>query len=242
MDNLETMWNGNLVRPTLYCILRGFQQGRGPALAGIVGPVLFWTVLLILGQTQPDYNAFRYDISLLALGAVGWAQTANFIIFGLLIMAFQGGLQRAVAPGRAWGPSNVLALASGAALVAIAIFPTDPPDTWTAHGTVHLGIVAVLAVLLPIVCLVMAGKVRHHPTWRRYTRFSILTGALTGVLTLVLLLAWGGAWRVLHPWIGLYERAVFAVPSAWMGVMAIHLMKNSSTDDLSVATDSQHTA
>lgn len=106
MDTLETIWNGNLVRPNLDCVLRRFQRGRGPAVAGIVAPVSFWTVLMILGQTQPAYNAFRHDISLLALGAVGWAQTANFIIFGLLIMAFQGGLQRAVAPGRTWGPTN----------------------------------------------------------------------------------------------------------------------------------------
>ena len=91
---------------------------------------------------------------------------------------------------------------------------------------VHLGVVAVLALLLPIVCFMAAATVKRLAPWRGYARFTILTGMLTGMMTLVLLLVWGGAWRALHPWLGLFERAVFAVPSVWMGVMGVRLMKN----------------
>src|SRR5690348_13576751 len=159
MGNLDR-WNGNPSRSSRYCALRRFLRGRGPALAGIAGPILFWSILTILGQVQPAYNAVKHDISLLALGADGWTQTANFIIFGLSIMVFQRGLQEAVAPGRAWGSMSILAFAVGLALAAMAIFPTDPPGTGTAHGAVHLGVVAVLALLLPIVCFITAGKMK----------------------------------------------------------------------------------
>lgn len=218
--------NGNLSRPSLYCALRLFLRGHGPALAGIAGPILFWSVLIVLGQLQPDYNAFRFDISLLVLGPNGWTQTANFIVFGLSIILFQRGLQEAVLPKKTWGPMSVLALASGLALVAMAIFPTDPPGLWTTRGAVHLGIVAVLALFLPVTFFVTAGEVKRHPSWRRHAGFTALTGFLTGILALMLLLAWSGAWRALHPWLGLFERAVFAVPSVWMGVMGIRLLKN----------------
>jgi len=198
----------------------------GPGLAGLIGPPLFWTVLTVLGQTQPAYNALRYDISLLALGPYGWTQSANFVIFGLSIIVFQRGLDDELAPGEARGPLAVfLAFASGLALVAMAIFPTDPPGTWTARGTVHLGIVASLAVLLPTICFATAGKLKRHSLWRGYARFTVLTGVVSGILTVLLLLAWGGMWQPLHPWIGLYERAVFVVPSIWMGVMGVRLMK-----------------
>src|SRR5208283_36497 len=110
----------------------------------------------VLGQTQSAYNAFRSDISLLVLGANGWVQTANFMVFGLLIIAFQAGLQRAIAPGSAWRAINILAMASGLGLVSIAVFPTDRVGTWTTHGAIHLGVVAALAVLLPLSCLVTA--------------------------------------------------------------------------------------
>lgn len=202
----------------------------GPGLAGLVGPPVFWTVLTVLGHIQPTYNARRSGISLLVLGPYGWTQSVNFVVFGLSIMVFQRGLEDALSPGEVRGPiAGFLALGSGLALVAMAIFPTDPPGTWTARGIVHLGIVAVLAVLLPTVCFVTAGKLKRHPSWSRYARATTLTGALTGILSLMLLLAWGGAWQPLRPWIGLYERAVFVVPSIWMGVMGVRLMRDGPT-------------
>src|SRR6516164_7037896 len=200
MDNLDR-WNGNRFRSSRYCALTRFLRARGPAVAGIAGPILFWSVLIILGQVQPAYNAVTHDISLLAIGDEGWTQTTNFIVFGLSIIVFQRGLVEAIAPGRAWGSMSILAFASGLALVAMAIFPTDPPGIWTAHGAVHLGVVAVLALLLPIVCFMAAAKVKRLAPW-----------------------------RALHPWLGLFERAVFAVPSVWMGAMGVRLMKNRGNE------------
>lgn len=200
---------------------------RGPALAGVVAPILFWSVLTILGHTQFGYNAFQSDISQLALGANGWVQTANFAVFGALVMVFQGGVQRTVAPGRVWGTINVLAMACGLGLVTIAVFPTDRVGTWTMRGAIHLGVVAALAVLLPLSGLAMAAHVRPDRAWRGYALFSVLVGALTSSLTLVLLLVWSGLWRASHPWLGLYERIAFALPSGWMEVIAIRLLRLS---------------
>lgn len=176
---------------------------------------------------QSGYNAFRSDISLLALGPGGWMQTANFVVFGILIVAFQGGVQRTVAPGRVWSAINIIALACGLGLVSIAVFPTDRVGTWTTSGTIHLGVVAALAALLPLSCLAMAVEVRPDPAWRGYCVFSVLVGVLTGLLTVTLLLVWSGLWRASHPWLGLYERIVFALPSAWMEVVAFRLLRLS---------------
>ena len=198
----------------------------GPALAGIIGPILFWLVLIVLGQTQSAYSAIRFDISFLALGANGWAQTVNFAVFGLSVMIFQGGLQRAVAPRKAWGVIDVLVLAFGLGLLAIAVFPTDRLGTWTIHGIIHLCIVAALALLLPLICLMTAARLKPHASWRGYAEFSVLIGVVVAVLTVMLLLAWSGIWPALHPWLGLYERMVFALPALWMEIMALRLLKN----------------
>ncbi|HEV2282283.1 MAG TPA: DUF998 domain-containing protein [bacterium] len=205
--------------------LIGFAHVRGPALAGVVAPILFWSVLTILGQTQVGYSAFRSEISLLALGANGWVQTANFIVFSILIVAFQRGLQRTVAPGKIWGAINVLAAAVGLALVSIAVFPTDPIGTWTLRGAVHLGAAAALAVLLPLSCLATAAQVGRDRAWRGYAAFSVLIGVLTGVLTAILLLVWSGLWRASHPWLGLSERIAFGLPCVWMETIAIRLLR-----------------
>jgi hypothetical protein len=191
-----------------------------------VGPAVFWGVFTALGMVQPGYNPFRYEFSLLVLGAHGWSQTANFVAFGLLVVAFKGGLQRAIAPGRRWGPILILALAFGAGFVLLAIFPTDPPGARTLHGLVHLVTVAALVLLFPAACWVVARALGRHTAWHGHAWFTMAAGALT----LALLMAWGGAWRALHPWLGLYERAVFAVPSVWMEVTGIHLMRVPQAD------------
>jgi len=208
-------------------VWRPLVHVRGPALAGIAGPVAFWSVLSILGRTQSGYSAFRSDISLLALGPSGWMQTANFVVFGLLIIAFQGGVQRTVAPGRVWGAINIIALACGLALVAIAVFPTDRVGTWTFGGAVHLGVVTALAVLLPLSCVAMAVEVKPNRAWRGYAVFSVLVGTVTGLLTVTLLLVWSSLWHASHPWLGLYERIAFGLPGVWMEVIAIRLLRLS---------------
>jgi hypothetical membrane protein len=202
------------------------MDGRGPALVGILGPLIFWGVLITLGQTQPTYDATRSDISLLALGANGWIQTVSFAVFGLSIVGFQAGLQRAVT-GKVVGPIAVLAVMCGGGLIAIAIFPTDLPGVWTVHGSVHLGVVAILAALLPVSGFVTAGKMTEHSSWRRYALPTRLTAGLTGALAVLLLVVWGGAWAGAHRWLGLFERAVFLVPSLWMEITALHLLTRS---------------
>lgn len=206
---------------------RRFVRVRGPALAGVVAPVLFWSVLTTLGQTQFGYNAFQSDISQLALGANGWVQTANFIIFGALIIVFEGAVQRAITPGRVWGAINILAIGCGLGLVLIAVLPTDRVGTWTIRGAIHLGVVTTLAVLLPLSCLVTATYVRPDRAWHGYALFSVAVGVLTASVTAILLLVWTGLWRASHPWLGLYERIAFALPCAWMEVVALRLLRLS---------------
>ena len=57
----------------------------------IAGP-LFVVIFLVEGATRTGYNPLRHPVSSLALGNFGWMQTANFIVAGLLMVAFALGL------------------------------------------------------------------------------------------------------------------------------------------------------
>lgn len=201
---------------------------RAAALAGVIGPTVFWCVLIVAGLARPGYNPSGAEISLLALGSNGWVQTASFVVFGLLIVVFQAGLLRAVAPGSIWRPLNVLAISPGLALVSLAVFPTDRTGgIWTIHGEIHLGVVGAMAILLPLSCLAAAQEMKSNQAWRGYGQFSVLIGAATSACAVALLLVWIGWWPASHPWLGLYERAAFALPSLWMEVIAIRLLRLS---------------
>lgn len=95
--------------------------------AGGVGGLLITAVSLLLALTCPGFDPARHANSLLVLGDWGWVQTTNFIVCGLLLIAFGAGVWRVAAgvwSGRIAGACVVLyGLLAG---VVAGINPTDP--------------------------------------------------------------------------------------------------------------------
>ena len=137
---------------------------------GVIGPVLLVVLFLIEGAIRPDYDPKRVFVSQLSLGEGGWLQIANFVVSGLLIVAFAFGLRRAVSSGRAsrWGP--ILVGLVGLGLIVSGAFVTDPalgypPGTppglsqhpsW--HGSIHLLGALLVFAGLPIASFVFARR------------------------------------------------------------------------------------
>ncbi len=88
---------------------------------GTLGGILFATVYLIEGATRPGYIAWQQAISALSLGAGGWAQQVNFVIFGALTLCSVIGWRRALLLGPASLGYPVLKAASGIGLMSIQI-------------------------------------------------------------------------------------------------------------------------
>jgi hypothetical protein len=127
-------------------------------LCGAIAGPLFILTVLVQDFTRPGFNPRLEPLSLLALGAWGWVQIANFVLAGALNLLYAGGLWRRLHPGRAgtWGP--LLIGAYGLSLIAVGVFRTDPADgfppgvaaathpSW--HGAIHaLGALIVFVLL-----------------------------------------------------------------------------------------------
>ncbi|KAA9373687.1 DUF998 domain-containing protein [Microbispora cellulosiformans] len=89
---------------------------------GLVAGPLFTAAYLTEGALRPHYRSLRHPVSSLAIGDRGWIQTVNFLVGGLLSLAFAVGLWRA-GPSH-WGASLVGGWAIG--LLCAGIFRTDP--------------------------------------------------------------------------------------------------------------------
>ena len=83
------------------------MTARTLALAGIIGPLLFITLVVVQGFLQPEYSHVVLPISALAAWPTGWIQNLNFYVAGALMMAFAYGLHRSDKPrprnAGAWG-------------------------------------------------------------------------------------------------------------------------------------------
>jgi Protein of unknown function (DUF998) len=144
------------------------QTFRPGTLAGAVAPYLFLLGAVGISRLEEDFmDALGWEVwpSGLALGPHGWLQTANFVVFGLLLIAFAWAVAAIPARRSAMTAAPVLLALAGVAATMLA-FETDPPDadeTW--HGIVH-GI----AYLIWLGSIVLAypliwWRVRRHPAW-----------------------------------------------------------------------------
>lgn len=201
---------------------------------GVLGSVLFTGTFLVEGATRPGYDPWRQPISALSLGAHGWVQSVNFIVFGLLLGCFAVGLRAALAPGvgSRWAPRLQAVAALG--LIIDGVFAQDPglgyppgtptPTTPTVHGLLHLLGATLAFTALPARCFVLArrfAKESHaEPRWRGWATYSVATG----VLFLVLLAAFGMAGGAQAGPAGLFEKLASIVMSVYGISLAARLL------------------
>ena len=194
---------------------------------GVMGPVLFVLVFLVLGWTRSDYDPVRHFVSTLSLTDEGWQQIANFVITGILFICGGVGLRRAMrdGPGSRWGP--ILIGLSGVALVLAGIFVTDPangyppgapagiPTTSSWHGTIHDFASLFVFLGLPIASFVVARRFRGDGSpWALYS-----VGSGVGMLAGFVLMF------VLQDWIGLIQRIAVIIGFGWVALLCLRFRR-----------------
>ncbi|MGN9843945.1 DUF998 domain-containing protein [Nonomuraea sp. H19] len=202
--------------------------GSGVA-AGVLVPVLLWAD----GATRPGYSLWHHGASQLGTGERAWLQTVNFVLGGLLLLAFAAGLRRVLRGGRGatWGP--VLLAAAAAGLIVAGLVPTDPalgyppgqPTGVTTGGLIHQVAGFALFAGLSAVAFVLARRLREASRgWAAYSR-------LSGALIIAFAFAAGIAYRldVLGVWrpapAGLLEHLSLLTGFCWIIAVGVHLLR-----------------
>jgi hypothetical protein len=150
----------------------------------IAGPV-YVTVSLTQAVTRDGFDLTRHAWSMLANGEHGWIQVANFLLTGLMVIAFAGGLRRALRPGigARWAPRLIAGY--GVSLMAAGVFRADPaqgfpvgtpegaaPISW--HGLLHFAAGGIGFTCLAIAGFVVARRfaAEGRPGWALYSRIT----------------------------------------------------------------------
>lgn len=192
---------------------------------GLLAGPFFVGVSLVQALTRAGFDPTRHEWSLLANGGLGWIQITNFVLSGLMTIAFAVGVGRAT--GSRW--AGRLLAGYGLGLVAAGAFRADPalgfpPGTpadahvvsW--HGLLHLASGGVGFACLVAACLVLG---------RRYARAGRQGAAWYARSTGVLFLVGFGAVAsgVRSPWTVLGFTAAVVLAWAWIGATAVDLYR-----------------
>jgi hypothetical protein len=159
---------------------------------GVLAGPFYVVVSLTQAFTRDKFDLTQHPWSLLANGDLGWIQTTNLIITGLMVLAAALGMWRLLrgGPGGTWGPALIGVFGLG--MVASGLFPADPVAGFPSDvvsmqaqpsmaGTLHFVFGAIGFLCFIAACFVVARRFSGHG-WATYSR-------ITGV---VFLLAFGG--------------------------------------------------
>ena len=156
---------------------------------GVIAGPLYIIVGAIQVLIRPGFDVRYHVLSQMALGDLGWIQTANFAVCGLLVLAAAVGIRRSLRGNRGgtWAP--ILIAIYGLGLVGAAIFPADPgfgfppgtpdgpPTTWSTHALIHFAIGGVTFFAIIAACFVIARRYAKLGE-RRWSAYSLATGTI----------------------------------------------------------------
>jgi hypothetical membrane protein len=201
---------------------------RTLALAGVFGPLVFWSVVLGLGSLDPDYSHLDHAMSVVAARQAPFSPFGRigFVLAGLLIVAFAAGLAR----DRQRDPPGVVGAATlalhGIGRIGEGVFAWDLSGVAGVSNTLHtlFGMLALASMLLAPV--ILAWAFRADDRWRSFSRPTVaMAAAFVGVFVVL------GPPSVLGPLgipDGLGQRLGFGIWYLWLIGLAVTLYRIES--------------
>ena len=191
------------------------------AASGVLAPIIMVSLWTVASFLRPGYNQLTQRGSELGTGPNAIVMNTNFVVTGLLTIAFTLGLIRSFQRGSWAAVGTVFLGVAGLGEVAAAVFPCDPgcPLTGSMSQLGHTGIAVVFFGSISLAPLLFSLGLDHDPFWKSLRNYSLATG----LLSLVGLGAFSWSVLAMFTYIGLVQRLFLAVPFQWIGIMAYHL-------------------
>ncbi|MBY6035987.1 DUF998 domain-containing protein [Fictibacillus nanhaiensis] len=188
---------------------------------------------IVQAFTRTGYDIKRHAISTLTLGDLGWIQSANFIITGLLAVIAAIGFRKLLrgSRGGTWGA--LLIGIYGVGMIVAGLFRPDPglgfpegapahmPTSMSGHAALHSMAFFIAFISLIVATFIFARRFSSQGLhgWKIYC---ITTGILSPLL-IVLGMA-------INSWIGVIMGCAGMVAFGWVSALAGRLRTEVSND------------
>ena len=183
--------------------------------SGIIGAVLFTTVYFCFGVISPNYEIMRESISRLQVQPYGWIQSVNFILSGVLILAFAIALRNELAGGFGSVLIPLLQALTGLGSIALGLLHD-------AELQVYTGWIIFLSLVVSF--LLLSRRFMANPQWRGWAAYTILCILLMVALCAVL------NYSIAHNsnYSGVFERLIVVTRLVWLFFFTARLLGGRS--------------
>jgi hypothetical protein len=185
--------------------------------AGVIAGPMFIILSLVQGALREGYDPVRHPASMLSLGSAGFVQIANFVLTGLLFIAFAVGVKRVLTDGvgRTWASRMLLLV--GISFIMGGVFVADPalgfppgaptgvPQNMSTSGMIH-GVAPILGSFAMSAALLIFAR----RFWKEGQKGAALVAIVVTVASFVL----SSIPQMTADW----ENGVFNFVPLWIGV------------------------
>jgi hypothetical membrane protein len=190
---------------------------------GIIGPIVYAMIVILLGLFEPGYNHITQSMS--ELGAVGAKNavimnTIGFPLLGVLLICFTIGLHYKLPKGRFKIIGPCFMIISNISLILTGVFPCDPGCTdITIVGISHSIFATLAAILMMVSPITLSPRIYKDPVWSRYIWFFWAITIMTSIFSLFYI------FPTFENYTGLLQRISMGIPLFWIELTAIKLFR-----------------
>ena len=195
--------------------------------SGILGAVLFIAIIIVVGETTPNYDPMSQFVSELAAVDATYASIMNWagiIPFGIGILLFAIGFFKRMHFDHFTILGGVLLALSGLGFVVAGLYPCDAgcPFEGSQSQFIH-NWAAFSAFILALLAAIWIGV---SSLWSA-KRFSPLVISFAGAIGMGWAFYRMGAGGVDHPLIGFYQRCFLLSLCLWLIVIGVYAIRTS---------------
>lgn len=196
---------------------------RRLALAGIVGPIAWWLLIIVNGAITPEYSHFSDFIS--TLGAVGAPyaiiQQFNFAVFGGSILALTLGIHYWFGDGSRPRFGTLLLGVFGVGVILAGVFPENPAAPDSSTNVLH-NIVSIVAFFAGIAGVgLVSRRIGADDRWPSYRYEPTGTVVIVLATFVAFILSVSGE----SAFVGLTQRLFIGVMTLWVVVQSVRLYR-----------------
>ncbi|MBY8992249.1 MAG: DUF998 domain-containing protein [Candidatus Lokiarchaeota archaeon] len=195
------------------------------AICGMLSPIIYTAMWIIVGSLDSDYNHIRDDISsLFAVGAPNRRLAQSFVITeSVLLFVFFIGLHEGITDGGGSIVGPVVLLISSILGILIALFfPLDEGGEFTTYkGKMHITLVVIMGLLAITGMVALWIRLQSVPAWCGFAVFSLISAILSLIGVVISSIFAAGKYR------GIIERIMVTPFQLFYFILSLMVFLNS---------------